>query len=150
MVGPQRILVREIIAAVAAEAHLTPQELRTAKDPLSLAIRARQRAIMLARHLRPDLSWPGLGAMFALDHAAAFEAAGAAAVRWRRGEVEERRAVQNVCLFLGAPVGEIDLASARRRYLSRKLRVARAQVEAIAAELAEIDALAAPASGDAA
>ncbi len=72
--------LQAIIATVAAQAACPPAVL-TARRPLSVPLRdARRRAVWACRTLRPDVSFPKLGAVFGCaDHTTAF-------VLYRRSE----------------------------------------------------------------
>lgn len=124
-----RIPVRQILAATAAQAGLTVEAMMDERAPHGPAVEARQRAVLLARSLRPDRSWPALGQAFGRNHASLLDAAGAAAVRYARDTCGERAKVQAIAEALGAQVGEMDVPAARRRYLQRTLRAAQRRTE---------------------
>lgn len=134
-----RITLKRILHATADEAQLPPERVRSPGRGAGRAVKARQRAIMLMRHLRPDQSWPAIAMRFGMDHSGAFEAAGAAATRWQSGDLAERNAVEAICRSLEVEVGEIDLAASRRRHLRRTLGRAQVRAAALELQLAELE-----------
>lgn len=141
MLTPRKVGIAEVVAAVAEQAGITVEAMRVDRAPRGAAVEARQRAAMLARALRPDRSWIQLCEALGLTLVGAYEAAGAASVRCRRGEASELTAVEEICReILGVPVPDLNLPSPQRRHLTRALRQARRS--AAAAEKAAASALA--------
>lgn len=131
MLTPRKVLIAEVVTAVAEQAGVTVDAMRTGGAPRSATVQARQRAAMLARALRPDRSWVQLCEALGMTLVGAYEAAGAASVRCRRGDAAELEAVEEICReILGVPVPDLNLPSPQRRHLTRALRQARRRAAA--------------------
>jgi hypothetical protein len=135
-----RITVRRIIAATAAQACFDPEDILALPSLRAGGVMAvRQRAVMLARHWRPDRSWPALEREFRRNHGTLYEASGAAATRYLAGDPEEVGAVQDIAEALGLEVGKIDLKAPRRRHLLRRLIAARSDVARLERQIAALE-----------
>lgn len=141
MATPDAIPVRRIIEAAAIQAGLTVEDLTTFPSLRARGVtQARQRAVMLARHLRPDRSWPALSRAFNREHGALYEAAGTAAARLVAGDPAEVAAVAEIAQALGVDARDIDLPGPRLRHLRRQLDLARAKIARLEREIAELEA----------
>lgn len=90
-----RILVRTVIEAAARLEGLTVDEL-LGRDQSRAVARPRQRAMYVARRVRPDISLPRIGAMFGgRDHTTVIHAINAVEKR-RVQDMEEVRAVSSL------------------------------------------------------
>ena len=84
----RRILVRSVIAQAARLEGLTTDELLS-RDQRRVIAWPRQRAMYVARKVRPDLSYPRLGAMFGgRDHTTVLHAIAVVARRMDKDEGE--------------------------------------------------------------
>ncbi len=109
------IRVREIIAVSAGLAGLQSGDL-LARDQRREVARPRSRAMFLARRLRPEISYPAIGRIFAgRDHTTVLHSERAVQSRLDAGDNQERADVCATLAHLGLPQDLDQAAAAVRR-----------------------------------
>lgn len=105
------------------------------------AYRARQRAMFLARRLRPDRSYPDLGRAFGRDHTTVLYGVRRVAELLLQGDVEERWAIDVVLRRLGVDRLPPSHAHAKQlQALSRRATLLEVELERIRASIRELEA----------
>jgi hypothetical protein len=108
------IRVREIIVASASLAGLQADDL-LARDQRREISRPRSRAMFLARRLRPEISYPAIGRIFAdRDHTTVQHSERAVQARLDAGDNQERADICATLAHLGLPQ-DVDRAAAAVR-----------------------------------
>ena len=131
--------VRRIITVAALQAGLSADELLARRLSAGPVMAARDRAAMLARHLRPDRSWSALGREFRRDRGGLIRCAGRAVARYVAQDAEEVAAVHEIGAMLEGEVGEISMVSSQVNFLRNELARARRRVAYLERELMTLE-----------
>ena len=134
------IMVREIVAATAAVAQLGVADLIGRERPQHIT-RPRHRAMFLARRLRPDLSYPGIGLIIGgRDHTTVLHGERRVEARLAQGDNQERDALcaTLIRLGLGDDLDAVLLAAREGRLALTRAALERRHVE-LQSELARVE-----------
>lgn len=134
----RKIPLAEILTATAAQAGLTRDDL-AGRTPRADVFRARDRAVLVARRVRPEFSSPFLGGQLGgRDHTTILDCEHRA--ERRLGDPAEAAAVADILARLGLDhLPEPDRKARSRIDLTRELKRAETYVETLRAQLTALD-----------